>query len=134
MEVAIVMIDTITKQVHFCGAQRPLLIVRSENQSELIQGSKRSIGGYFQNLEKDFTKHTITYNDNTCIYMFSDGFQDQFGGVYDKKYLSKNMVEKLVSLSNLEGVNQEKILGEEFNTWKGDKEQVDDVLVLGLRL
>ncbi len=134
MEVAIVMIDTITKQVHFCGAQRPLLIVGPESQFELIQGSKRSIGGYFQNLEKGFRKHTIPYNDNTSIYMFSDGFQDQFGGLYDKKYLSKNMIEKLVSLSNLDGLNQEKMLEEEFNSWKGDKEQVDDVLVLGVKI
>uniref|UniRef100_UPI00404A233A 7TM diverse intracellular signaling domain-containing protein n=1 Tax=Fulvivirga sp. TaxID=1931237 RepID=UPI00404A233A len=134
MEAAICMIDTKTKQVHFCGAQRPLLVVRPESDPELIKGSKRSIGGYFQNLEEGFYKHTIDYNDNTCLYLFSDGFQDQFGGRYDKKYLSKNMVQKLVTLSGLKGAYQEMKLAEEFNSWKGEKEQVDDVLILGLKL
>ncbi|MTI39000.1 7TM diverse intracellular signaling domain-containing protein [Fulvivirga lutimaris] len=134
MEAAICMIDTKTKQVHFCGAQRPLLVIRSKKDPELIKGSKRSIGGYFQNLEEGFHSHTLDYNENTCLYLYSDGFQDQFGGIHDKKYLSKNMIQKLVTLSGLKGAHQEMKLEEEFNSWKGEKEQVDDVLILGLKL
>lgn len=133
MEAAICVIDTSLKNVCFSGAQRPLLIVNS-GEIELVKGSKRAIGGHFQNIESNFIEHNFSYNGNTSIYLYSDGFQDQFGGQKNKKYLSKNMISKLSEISRLDGMKQHNLLDREFNAWKGGLEQVDDVLVLGLKL
>lgn len=68
------------------------------------------------------------------IYLFSDGFADQFGGEHEKKYKYKQLQNKLISIHNLSLNGQQSELGAEFNSWKVELEQVDDVLIIGIRL
>ena len=68
------------------------------------------------------------------VYIFSDGFKDQFGGPKEKKFMSSRFKELLVSISELDCNQQEKSIDEVFNNWKGSNEQIDDVCVMGVRI
>lgn len=133
MEVSLCVINKQTRQGKFCGAQRPLLIIDKNKKYNIIRGNKRKIGNYSDNLEKQFYNHCFLLDDVDFIYLYTDGFQDQFGGADEKKYLSKNLVSLLNSISESPGKEQENSLKEEFNKWKGNYEQVDDVLVFGIK-
>jgi len=134
MEVALCVIDRANGKVRFCGAQRPLLVVSPDEQIKIIGGTKKAIGGHFQSTDTEFHEHEFDLIDNTTLYLYSDGFQDQFGGEYDKKFLSKRLNSLLCSMSSKSGDEQEKALRHEFEQWRGAGEQVDDVLVMGVKI
>ncbi|HRW63140.1 MAG TPA: hypothetical protein P5132_06610 [Bacteroidales bacterium] len=71
---------------------------------------------------------------NDQLYMFSDGFQDQFGGNDEKKYLRSNFEKLLLSISDHSITVQKNIIDNTFQTWKGDHKQIDDVLVMGIKV
>jgi len=131
MDLALVVFDREKQSLEFAGAYNPLVLVR-DGEVMVYKGDKMPIGKHFGG-EGPFTNHLIDLNDQDMIYMFSDGFQDQFGGEKGSKYKSKPL------LSYLHGINKESVhaqlssLDEEFMSWKGDEEQVDDVLILGIR-
>ncbi len=134
MEVALCVIDKSRNMVRYCGAQRPLLVIEKGTVKQRIKGTKRAIGGHLHNLEHEFTEHSFLYNGHTSLFMYSDGFQDQFGGENDKKFLSKNLEELLSSITTQRGENQESLLTQTFENWRGENDQVDDVLILGVKL
>ncbi|MGK7391216.1 MAG: 7TM diverse intracellular signaling domain-containing protein [Candidatus Cyclobacteriaceae bacterium M2_1C_046] len=134
MEVALCIINKSTREVKFCGAQRPLLMVTLDKKIKLIKGTKKAIGGHFQNLEESFHEHMLSVEENTTLYLYTDGFQDQFGGEADKKFLSKRLKSLLSDISHQDGIKQEQLLKEEFESWRGNREQIDDVLVLGIKI
>ncbi|MEI7802610.1 MAG: serine/threonine protein kinase, partial [Bacteroidota bacterium] len=114
------------------GAKRPLWIIRN---GELLQfaGDKFSIGSQYWDNES-FTNHSISILPSDSIYLFSDGFADQFGGEHGKKLMTSNFREELISIQN-ESMNvQGKLLGAYFEKWKGTNEQVDDVMVIGIKV
>ncbi|MEI7802460.1 MAG: serine/threonine protein kinase, partial [Bacteroidota bacterium] len=114
------------------GAKRPLWIIRN---GELLQfpGDKFSIGSQFWENES-FTNLTISISANDSIYLFSDGFADQFGGEHGKKLMTSNFKEELISIQNRNMNEQGKLLSEYFEKWKGANEQVDDVMVIGIKI
>ena len=76
----------------------------------------------------------VTLQKNDMVYLFSDGFADQFGGNYDKKYSYKKFRELLFSIKNLDLITQKNRIEEEFYHWKGNAEQIDDICILGVRI
>ena len=80
-----------------------------------------------------FTKHIIDITNPTIIYMYSDGFQDQFGGQENKKYMVKRFRNFLFNISHLPLNEQYEKVAQEFLAWKGKREQTDDVLVMGVK-
>ncbi|MGZ2370208.1 SpoIIE family protein phosphatase [Ancylomarina sp. YFZ004] len=83
---------------------------------------------------KKFKTHEIELEKDDCIYLFSDGFSDQFGGPKGKKYKSKPFKNFLLSISDKSMGEQKSLLDDEFDAWKGDEEQVDDICIMGLKI
>ncbi len=81
--------------------------------------------------ENKFTNHEFILEKGDSLYLYSDGFADQFGGPDGKKYKTSALKELLVSISKYDAESQQKILDSAFEEWKGEQEQIDDVLVMG---
>ena len=86
------------------------------------------------NITRKFTKHKISLSKGDCIYIFSDGFVDQFGGNEGRKFMSKRFKDLLLANYSTPMLEQENKLIKTFETWKGSREQVDDLLVIGIRI
>ncbi len=130
MDIAFCAIDTKTNILQYSGAYNPLLIIRNEKLIE-YKATRNPIG--FNYVEKEFENHEIQLQNNDLIYLFSDGFQDQIGGVKGKKYLSKNFKKLIVQNSHLPMNEQKSNLEKTFKEWKGNLEQVDDVTIMGVK-
>lgn len=115
------------------GYQVPVLLSPDFELTE-IKPDKFSIGGHQSETERKFTKHKISLSKGDCIYIFSDGFVDQFGGNEGKKYMSKRFKNLLLANYAKPMSEQEIKLIATFETWKGSREQVDDLLVIGIRI
>ena len=95
---------------------------------------KFTIGGAIDNVSKDFRNQEIQIESGDMIYLFTDGYVDQFGGLKGKKFKHKQLNEKLLAICHQPLANQKEILEQTFNDWKGTLEQVDDVCVIGVKL
>lgn len=115
----------------YAGANLPLYIFRDGQLTEL-KGDKQAVGK--NSIENDFTQTTFELQENDVLYLFSDGYVDQFGGEKGKKYKRQTFRDKLAHVSTLSFAQQRKVIEEEFENWKGDIEQLDDVCVLGVRI
>ncbi len=133
MDIALCTFDLKTQNLQYAGANRPLWIFRNGELLE-IKPDKMAIGGFQIRLDATFTNHEMRLQQGDTIYLFTDGFADQFGGPAGKKLLSKRLREILSSIQNLPMREQEKKLSEIFNEWKGNATQVDDVLIIGVRI
>ena len=133
MDIALIMIDSAQDKILFSGAMNPILVVKTDGSNQLIKGTKRSINDVHRS-QLVFEKHELKLSNVSWIYAYSDGFQDQFGGVSGKKYLSKQLKKFLISNSSKSGSEQSKLLNQEFTNWKGKLEQIDDVTVAGIKL
>jgi serine phosphatase RsbU (regulator of sigma subunit)/uncharacterized protein HemY len=132
MDIALVSIND-QNQLAYAGANRPLWIIRSNELIE-IKPNKFSIGGLQHDKEHIFEKHIIQTQLNDCIYLFTDGFVDQFGGENGKKFMTKRLKETLLEINPLPMSDQLEKLEYTFRSWRGQHEQVDDVLVIGFRI
>jgi serine phosphatase RsbU (regulator of sigma subunit) len=124
--------DDHTKQVHWAGAKNPLYYIR-QGQLYEIKGDKFPIGGNPLKNSKVFYTRTLPLEENDIFYLFTDGFQDQFGGQENKKYMVKRFRNFLLNISHLPLSEQGEKLAQEFFAWKGKREQTDDVLVMGIK-
>jgi serine phosphatase RsbU (regulator of sigma subunit) len=119
--------------MQFAGAHNPIWVVRHETKDiEEIKADKQPIGKF--DYRKNFTNNTITLFKGDCIYLFSDGYADQFGGPNGKKFKYKTMQQLLQKIHDLPMEEQKLIMDEEFESWKGSLEQIDDVCVIGIRI
>lgn len=116
-------------KLEFAGAYNPLYLVR---KGELIvyKADRQPIGNHDN--RKPFTNHEVELEKGDSIYLFSDGFADQFGGPNDKKFSSKKMKDLLVALADKTPAEQHRQLEQTFVEWKGDGEQTDDVTIMGV--
>jgi len=132
MDISLCVIQKNEYQIHFAGAYNPLILIRNK---EIIayKGDSMPIGIFLKELG-GFTNHTIDIQKGDMLYMYSDGFQDQFGGEMKKKYLAKNLKNLLAEISIQPLDQQQEQLKSIFNTWKGNESQTDDVLVLGIKM
>jgi serine phosphatase RsbU (regulator of sigma subunit) len=120
-----------TVKVEWAGANNPLWYIVDNNLHD-ITANKQPIG--MVDNPKPFTTHSIELNKGTMMYLITDGYADQFGGVNGKKYKYKQLKELLMSVHQLPAANQMDVLNKSFNEWKGSLEQVDDVCIIGIRL
>ncbi|HDR90541.1 MAG TPA: hypothetical protein ENN63_13060 [Bacteroidetes bacterium] len=132
MDISLCVIDQKKKKIHFSGAFNPLLLFRNQELIE-IPGDKMPIGIYDRYL-KPFTNHVLDYYPGDTIYLFSDGFIDQFGGKKEKKFKSHRFRNLLASIQDQPLNRQMELMEEAFLTWKGTLDQLDDILVIGIRL
>lgn len=131
MDIAICCFDKKTKIVSYSGALIPLTICRNNTIIE-IKPSPISIGISKKIYQKSFEQKEFQLQPNDWVYLFTDGFTDQFGGEQGGKFLKKQFFQTLSQLSPTDGKLQKAELNRAFSQWKKDGEQVDDVLVLGL--
>jgi len=133
MDVALITFNNIY-EIEYAGAYRPLWIVRKNALLEEIKANKFSIGNFQSSGEYQFTNHKIKLEKGDCLYIFSDGYADQFGGPEGKKFRSKKLQELFISINNKSMIEQEAILEKTIDEWKQNLNQVDDILVIGIRV
>jgi len=131
MDMSICALNVKTNVLQFAGAFNPLYLVRNE-QMEEIKGDKIAIGSGNNGLS-EFTNNVIQLKEGDCIYLFSDGYADQFGGPKGKKFKYSKFKELLVEIHKKDMNEQHDILNRMIDDWQGDLEQIDDVCVIGLR-
>jgi serine phosphatase RsbU (regulator of sigma subunit) len=160
MDISLCALNTKTNELQWAGANNPLWIVTSAPLSDRstplsseqtdaersrsrsgsgadasfveVKANKQPIGKY--GLETPFTNHNIQLEKGDTIYIFSDGYPDQFGGERGKKYKSGNFKKTLVRISTETIEKQKQMLDQEFESWRGSLEQIDDVCVIGVRV
>ncbi len=132
MDIALCVIDEEMTTLNFAGAFRPLIQVRDHSLLR-IKSDSAPIGGVFGEAP-NFTNHKVQLQKGDTFYIYSDGYADQFGGVSNKKYMTRRFREFLLKISPLPMEEQKEKLYKEFQDWKGEAEQVDDVLVIGFKL
>lgn len=131
MDMALCNYDPDRRVLEYAGANSPLYIVR-DGEVLKFQPDKRPIGS-FELEGQDFTDHRILLERGDMVYIFSDGYADQFGGPKGKKFLYKRFRDLLVEVSRYPAERQSGMLEEAFRGWRGVHEQVDDILVIGMR-
>ncbi|MBI3501417.1 MAG: tetratricopeptide repeat protein [Bacteroidetes bacterium] len=132
MDIAICSFNFDFSEVEFAGANNPLWLIRNGGAEE-FPGDKQPIGIHGAEA-KPFTNHSVQLSKGDAVYIFTDGFADQFGGPKGKKFKYKQMQNLLVSLQDKKMLQQEDVLLKTINDWKGNYSQVDDVLVIGIRV
>lgn len=131
MDLALCCLNYKTMQLQYAGANNPLCLIRKEQLVE-IKADKQPVGKFTH--RKPFTNHVINIEKGDIIYLFSDGFADQFGGERGKKYKYSRLKELLLSVSDETMNTQKHMLIKTFENWKGDLEQLDDVCIIGVRV
>lgn len=132
MDMALCCIDFKENEIQYAGAKNPLVYVQNNHMS-VIKGDKFSIGN--QVGDQRYTNHTIPLSkDPITCYLYSDGFQDQFGGKHGRKFLSKKFKELLHEVYHQPIEQQEELLRNTFSQWKEGVTQVDDVLIVGFQV
>jgi serine phosphatase RsbU (regulator of sigma subunit) len=133
MDVALCIIDKKKKQLEFAGAFRPLYLLR-DNKIQEIKGDRFSVGMLEDSIEDSkIIKKTIELKEDDMIYLFSDGYADQFGGPESKKFKYRRFRHLLLTIHKLPMEQQKYYLDKSIEDWRGDQEQVDDILIVGFR-
>jgi ligand-binding sensor domain-containing protein/serine phosphatase RsbU (regulator of sigma subunit) len=130
MDISLCVLNTKTNELKWAGANNPLWIIRNGELLE-TRPDKQPIGKYVE--IKSFTTHSIQLQENDSIYIFSDGYADQFGGAQGKKFKVSAMKDLLLSIQQKTMDEQKNILNLAFENWKKNIEQVDDVCVIGVK-
>ncbi len=121
--------------INFAGANNALHLVTAHDQSNLmkeIKGDNQPVG-YFTNMNP-FTNHEIIAHRGDIIYLYTDGYADQFGGIKGKKFMTKQLKHILLSICHLPMQEQKNNLHNRYKEWQGNLEQVDDITVIGIKL
>ena len=132
IEIALCIINLEKKKLQYSGAFSPLYLVRYNELIE-IKADKMPIGIY-EDEEKSFTSKEIQLEKNDIIYLFSDGYVDQLGGPKRKTFRSKYFKQLLIDIHDKPMKKQKEILEKNMEDWKGNIEQIDDVLVMGIKI
>lgn len=133
MDMAICMIDHRASRLIFAGAKNPLLYFEA-GEMKLIKGTNNPVGGEIRKEPIPYINHVIDIKPTTTFYIYSDGFQDQFGGEKGKKFMSGNFRLLLQEIHKNDFDMQYQKLKEKFQNWKASHPQVDDVLIVGFRV
>ncbi len=131
MDISIVTIDKNKQELQFAGAFNPIVVIR--NKFLNIYPADHMPVSYGE-VNRSFRNHTIQYQNGDCLYMYSDGYASQFGGPRDKKLMQKGFRQLILDNHHHSMPNQKQNFETFFDEWKGTNEQIDDVLLIGLRL
>lgn len=149
MDISLCRLDTTTNQLEWAGAHNPLWIIRENdidnelsdnlkvedfNDCNLLEykADKQPVGNF--EYGKPFTNNVIQLQSNDEIFLFTDGFADQFGGENGKKYKSGTLKKFLIKIKDESVDRQEELISQEFESWKNDSEQIDDVCLMGVKI
>jgi serine phosphatase RsbU (regulator of sigma subunit) len=129
MDIALCVLDS--SGIRFAGANNPLWLIRDGELIEL-KGDKQPIG--IHTVSKSFQTTQMELKKDDCLYVFTDGYADQFGGGQGKKFKYKQLAQLLISGCRKSMQEQRQLLEKAFDSWKGSFEQIDDVLVMGIKV
>lgn len=132
MDVALCVIDTAQDELSYAGAYRPLYFV-SSNELNKTNGDKYPIGGAHLQLDREFNTRKVDLKEGDMFYIFSDGYPDQFGGPKGKKFMGKRFQQLILDICHLPMQEQRARFETALSEWAADYEQVDDILVIGVR-
>lgn len=132
MDLTVCEIDLDTMYLRFASAMRPIMLYH-KGELLYLRGSRNAIGGQLAD-SKEFDNQGYQLEKGDIIYMFTDGYPDQFGGPYGKKYKIVRLKNLLADICALPVEKQELMIVNEFNNWKGDEDQVDDVLFMCIKI
>ncbi len=133
MDMTLCVFDFKNKKLDFAGANNPLIHIRDNNMNK-IKGDRFPIGAFVDGQEQLFANNEIRLLDGDMIYMFSDGYADQFGGPENKKFFTKRFEQLLFEIHNYSLEEQKEKLKTTLFDWMGNNDQVDDILVIGIRI
>lgn len=134
MDMALTLYDPTHRVLEYAGARNPLIYI-TDQQLYQVKANRTSIGGFPYQPQKTFKRHMIPIKQPTTVYLFSDGFQDQFGGPEGDKFLLKNFKNLLLEIHCQDWESQAAQLDHALNNWKSDQyPQIDDILVIGFRV
>jgi serine phosphatase RsbU (regulator of sigma subunit) len=131
MDMSLCMLDVKSRKLDFAGANNPLYLIRGNELSE-TRGDKMPVA--IHERMTPFSNHSVSLQKGDCLYMFSDGYQDQFGGPSGKKFMAKRFKELLISISSRTMTDQKQLLEKAMNEWIGEYDQIDDMVVIGIRV
>ena len=132
MDISLCKLNMKKKTVEFSGAHNSLVHI-SNDELNTYRGDHQPVGLLLGD-RKPFTKYKVKLKKNDMLYIYSDGYQDQFGGEKGKKYMAAKFKKQLLKISNESTEKQITILEKEFKSWSQNYEQIDDVCVMGVRI
>lgn len=132
MDIALIIIDLESKMLQFSGAHNPLYIIR-KNKLQEVKADKMPIG-ISARYDKPFRNHKIQLHKEDMLYIFSDGYMDQFGGEHRKKFGFRRFRELLVEIHKKPVQEQRDILNKAITDWQANFDQIDDIMVMGIRI
>lgn len=132
MDLSLIKVNKSKREFIITGAKRSVIFIRNKELKE-IKGSKFSLGG-MRTGEKHFLETKIEYSEDDMLYFYTDGFTDQFGRENGKKFSSKRLKEHFLSIHKLSVAEQKENLNKIMEMWIGSLEQVDDMLIMGIKL
>ena len=133
MDLALCVLDKQNKKLQFTGAMNDLVHINN-NEFEIIKADRLDVSASYEDDLGYFTMKEINYQEGDVLYLSSDGYQDQFGGENNSKYLRSRFYDKLFEIYELPMMKQKRILEEELQSWMKDNIQTDDITVMGIRL
>ena len=135
LDIALIVWDKTQKKLSFAGANNSLILIQNGELKE-IPADKYAIGGMQHQTNRNFTLQEVAFDENNpfLLYLCSDGYQDQFGGTQQKKFLKSKFKQLLLTISPLDMPKQREHLEINLQNWQGKEEQTDDILVIGLRI
>jgi serine phosphatase RsbU (regulator of sigma subunit) len=133
MDLALCVMSKTSRTLEFAGAFNPLWILRGDEIIE-VKGNKFPIGSHLGGELKSFTKQEVKLEKGDQLYVFTDGYADQFGGPKQKKFKYKNIKKLLIDNRTASMERQKQILENTLADWKGNLEQIDDILIMGVRI
>ena len=133
MDISLCCLNVKEKSITWAGAMNPLWVVRKDSKDvEELKPDRQSIG--MVEKPKRYKQHEVKLAKGDSVYLFSDGYQDQFGGEKGRKYMKGRFKKFILSVQDQDMQTQLASFEKEFNTWKRDREQIDDVCVMGVRI
>lgn len=133
MDVALCVIDLHKKTLEYSGAHNPMFIIQN-GRPQFIKADKMAIGGYQREGRRDFKRYVFSLDKPTTFYIFSDGYQDQFGGPSGRKFMVKRLRQILHEIHDRPMHKQKRILDKIINFWMRDHPQIDDILIIGAKI
>lgn len=133
MDMALCTFDKTTNTLEYAGANNPVYIIR-DGILDIVKATKFTVGSMEEEKSNTPVNHSFQLKKGDCFYLFSDGFADQFGGQDNKKFKTSRFQELLLSINAKPMAEQLNSITQAFKNWQGKNEQVDDVLVMGIRV
>ncbi len=133
MDIALCVFDFAAKKVEFAGANNPLVLIR-DNKVIKYRGDRFPVGAFEGSNPQRFKNNVVDLMDGDCLYLASDGYADQFGGPDNKKFMFRKFEELLLQINSLPMEEQKEMLHKRLYEWMGVNDQVDDILVIGIRV